>query len=129
MQPLPRAFVKNLTKEKPSKKASIVNPNGKSWPVDVFKEKNKQDMNFGGDTWEHFVHAHKLGFGYFLVFFYRGNMVFAFRAYDLSTCEIVYPSLAPEKRKIAETKKQQVQDQDSSMFLLILNSLLLSVKI
>jgi len=118
MQPLPRAFIKNLTKEQPRKKATLVNPNGNSWPVNVFKKKNKEDMHFGGETWEHFVQAHKLGFGYFLVFFHRGNMVFDFQAYDLSTCEIVYPSLAPNMRKIVETKKQRAQDQDSSMFLI-----------
>lgn len=110
MQPLPRAFVKHPTKEKPSKRVTLVNPNGKSWPVDIFKEKGKQDMHYGGETWEHLVHAHKLGFGYFLIYFYRGSMVFDFRAYDLSTREIADSSLAPKKRKITKTKKQAQQD-------------------
>jgi len=75
-----------------------VNPNGKAWHVDLHKDKDRQSMYFEGAGWIELIHIHKLELGYFLVLSYKGNMVFNFKAYDLSTCEIIYPCVANKIR-------------------------------
>ncbi|XP_020254980.1 B3 domain-containing protein REM9-like [Asparagus officinalis] len=87
---IPKAFVKHILKGVSIKRARLVNPNGNSWLINIYKE--NQCMYFGGDGWKELIHAHNLKLGYILVFSYKGNMVLNFRAYDLSTCEITYPS-------------------------------------
>ncbi|ONK78357.1 uncharacterized protein A4U43_C02F17790 [Asparagus officinalis] len=92
---LPTKFVKNVLMNKKGELglASLVNPIGEIWHVEVYKHAD-EDMCIGGLGWSELAHAHNLGLGYFLVFRYRGDMVFDFRAFDLSTCEIAYPSIA-----------------------------------
>lgn len=113
LQPLPQAFTRHLQKEKSTNKATLVNPNGKSWCIDVLKE--KQDMHFEGQAWLNFLNINKLKLGYFLVFSYKGNMVFNFQAYGLSTCEIDYPSFGSKRKRTSEPQKQP-KDQNSSTF-------------
>lgn len=92
--PLPRAFTKqHLIGEKSTEFATLVNPKGQSWRVHVMEEQ-QSELHFEGDAWMSFLYEHKLGLGSFLVFTYRGsNMTFDFRAFDLSTFEIFYPSV------------------------------------
>lgn len=97
MQSLPRAFVKRSSMEESQKRAKLVNPDGRSWRIHAYKV--KLDVYFAGDSWVHFLKAHDIKVGYFLVFSYRGNMVFNFRAYDLSTCEITYPKISLMEKK------------------------------
>ena len=95
-------------KEKSSKTAaSLVNPNGESWHVNVYRD-DDQDMYIGGPGWLELARAHNLSLGYFLMFHYEGSMVFTFRAFDLSTCEIAYPSIAQWITK--KTLKQTLDD-------------------
>ena len=98
-----------------------MNPNGKAWHVEVHKD--KQSMYFEGAGWIEAIRAHNLELGYFLVFSYKRNMVFNFKAYDLSTCEIAYPSVAT-KIKISKRRRTTVikeEDLNSSTVIILLS--------
>ncbi|ONK64256.1 uncharacterized protein A4U43_C07F23740 [Asparagus officinalis] len=103
---LPTKFVTNVlaTKEIKVESASLVNPIGASWNVEVHTNVD-QELYIGGLGWSDLAHAHSLGLGYFLVFRYRGDMAFDFRAFDLSTCEISYPSVS---QRVSKKLKQRV---------------------
>lgn len=121
MQAIPTGFVEHIMKETSSTKAAtLVSPNGEQWHVDICKDKSiKHDVYFCGNGWLKFVHAHNLGLGYFLVFGYRGNMLFDIRVYDPSTCEITsYASSDAHKEdfveessnaKLEKEKKERIQ--------------------
>ncbi|XP_020243790.1 B3 domain-containing protein Os03g0212300-like [Asparagus officinalis] len=115
---IPTAFVREIVKERCNVRTStLVNPNGKSWRVDVYEDHKKDYMYFSGNGWLRFVRAHKLGVGYFVVFCYKGNMVFKFRVYDLSACEITsYASSdAPRENFYNNKKKTNNENEKKKM--------------
>ena len=79
--------------------------------IEVYKVRHS--MQFEGDGWKELIHVPNLELGYFLVFSYKGNMVFNFKAYDLSTCEIAYPSLVCSKIKIKERSHNKVNKEEN----------------
>ena len=119
MQAVPTGFVKHIEKKKCSRTtATIVSPNGESWHVDVYNDRMQENMYFGGDGWLQFVHAHNLKPGYFLVFCYRGNMVFSFRAFDLSTCEITsYASTDVRKEDVSNNENNADIEKEKMMMM------------
>lgn len=78
----------------------MISPIGGVWRVDCYKE--SKEVYIGGASWREFVHANRLKVGYVLVLHHKGNMVFSFRAFDLSTREIAYSSVIPPKVPIKE---------------------------
>ncbi|PKA55611.1 B3 domain-containing protein REM5 [Apostasia shenzhenica] len=73
-------------------RATLVNPKGKSWRVDIYKDSDSIRY-FGGEAWRDLVKSHRLGAGFLLLFDFKGDLIFDFRVYDLSTSEVNnYPS-------------------------------------
>ncbi|ONK78076.1 uncharacterized protein A4U43_C02F14040 [Asparagus officinalis] len=73
------------------------------------------EVHIGGLGWANLAHAHNLGLGYFLIFQYQGNIVFDFKAFDLITCEIAYPSIVEwvaKKLKQREPILIHVEDEE-----------------
>ncbi|KAJ3693388.1 hypothetical protein LUZ60_008868 [Juncus effusus] len=69
------------------KQATLSVQGGTNWPVEVHR--NDQDIFFR-TGWSEFAKAHDLRTGYFLIFRYKGNMVFNIIIFDTTCCDKEY---------------------------------------
>ncbi|XP_042493927.1 B3 domain-containing protein REM5-like isoform X3 [Macadamia integrifolia] len=105
---IPKAFLKHLMDEMSEEgvgEATLRNRQcaQKSWHVKV------KGFCFT-KGWSDFVRDNDLGFGDFLVFTYKGSMIFDVKVFDRSCCEKKHhPPATPTKR---ETQKRQERDNN-----------------
>ncbi|KAL8138965.1 hypothetical protein V2J09_004966 [Rumex salicifolius] len=106
---IPVKFVKEFRNDI-SSSATLIVPGEKRWTVRVLSE--------GGELWfsdglDEFFEFYSVSFGFFLLFEYRGNSEFRVRIFNLTTCEISYPSidasrkLSPGKTDLSQSRSEQ----------------------
>ncbi|XP_065851330.1 B3 domain-containing protein REM5-like [Euphorbia lathyris] len=103
---IPIAFSKYLNGQV-CEKAMLRSRKGKKlWPVKI------NGRRFG-DGWKKFVEDHGLKIGEFLVFRYKGDLIFNVMVFDRSTCEKEYaPPTALEEEKI-QIQEQNLQEDST----------------
>lgn len=108
LQLFPEKFLRIFGKDLKDS-VSLNTPSGSQWLVDVKRHEGKVWLQNG---WPELANFYSIGFGYLLVFEYKGNSKFQVLIFHPSSMEIDYP-LAGSDRP-STSKKKIVIDSSSS---------------
>ncbi|XBH67026.1 hypothetical protein VPH35_095472 [Triticum aestivum] len=89
-QRLPDKFAKMLADREPHKVKLREAGSGLRRLCDVLVLFDGEGHMYLGPGWEHFVRAHELQLGYFLVFRYDGDAMFTVKMFDNTMCRMYY---------------------------------------
>ncbi|CAI0446918.1 unnamed protein product, partial [Linum tenue] len=93
-------------------RAQLSLPNGRVWDVGVLKGPAVGEFWFD-DGWSRFVEENSVSEYWFMSFVYAGASSFKVKIFDLTTCEIDYPSGGFDNDGVEEDDSPSVQILDS----------------
>ncbi|XP_052287746.1 B3 domain-containing transcription factor VRN1-like isoform X2 [Citrus sinensis] len=100
---IPKNFVKNFGCEL-SKAATLIDPNGRISEVRIRKNGKTIWFHHG---WYDFIKYYSISAGYLVVFKYVKNSTFHVLIFDMTACEINYPSKSEESKNEEFVEKEE----------------------